>query len=279
MTQSRVRIISNRPVGAHTVRLHAKARGLLCDVVMETVTDQLPSIFDHFPRVATTAKRSPRRGKIGLWTGLVGISAGAGIAVALGSGKRGLITGGVAALALGALRWQLARWFTETPAYDVEGTLGALELRRYPVRIEARAEVEDRDFESALDTGYGRLACYVYGANTNDEDLVRTTPVLVTMRDGAYTTSFVMPPGRDLGSLPHPDDPRLELREVPARRIAALGFHGRFTNENVEAHERALLKQLVDAGLSARGSVVFAAYDSPATLPMLRRNELWIEVM
>jgi hypothetical protein len=250
---------------------------------METATHpqpaKLPSIFDQFASLETAGQRATRRRKLGIWTGLVAISAGAGVATALGSTKRGILAGGIAALALGALRWQLARWFSETPDYDVVHRIGELEVREYAARIEAHTQHETADLESAIDRGYGRLACYVYGANANREDLERTTPVLTTMRDGIYATAFVMPLGRTVGSLPQPDDIRVEIREVPARRVAVLAFRGRFTRENVEAHERELLQQLVDAGLSARGSVAFACYDSPATLPALRRNELWIEIV
>ncbi|MEO8704641.1 MAG: heme-binding protein [Kofleriaceae bacterium] len=239
----------------------------------------MPSIFDHFPRAATTGKPGlvPRR--FGLWFGVLAAAAGAGAAVALGSHRRALLAGGAAALALGALRIQLARWFTATTDYEVEAVHGAIEVRRYPMRIEARAESLEHDFETALDKGYGQLSCYVYGANAEHEDLERTTPVMIAMHDGVYTTSFVMPPNRTFASLPRPEDMRVELREMPERRIAALRFHGRFTRDNLGWAERRLLRALVDAGLSARGSVVFAAYDTPATLPFLRRNELWIEVV
>jgi SOUL heme-binding protein len=242
-------------------------------------TTAVPSIFDRFPRAATTAKPSVRPRQYALWGGLVAAAAGAGVAVALGSRMRALVVGGAAALALATLRIQLARWFTATPDYEVESTHDLLEVRRYPLRIEARAEVVDHELEAALDRGYGRLSCFVYGANAADEDLERTTPVMLAMHDGVYTVSFVMPPGRTFASLPSPDDMRVELRDVPERRIAALRFSGRFTRENVARHERRLLEQLVNAGLSAKGSVVFATYDSPATLPALRRNELWIEVV
>jgi len=250
---------------------------------METATEPsaptLPSIFEAVLRVTTTTRPAARRRRIGLWAGLVAISAGAGIAVVFGSRRRGLVAGGVAALALGALRVQLARWFTETPSYEVEAQVGELELRRYPTQIEARAQVQTLNLDAAIDRGYGRLACYVYGANAEAEDLIRTTPVITTMRDGSYSTAFVMPPEREIASLPEPDDSRVVLHEVPDRRIAALAFRGPFTRENVATHERALLQQVVAAGLAARGSVSFACYDSPATLPFLRRNELWIEIV
>jgi hypothetical protein len=240
----------------------------------------LPSIFEHFPRAATQAHRSLTWRKLTWLTTLVAVPAATGLAFARARTRtRGIIAGGLTALALGALRVELARWFTPEPAFRTEGTFGELELRRYEARVEASAEVDVPVLELALDRGYGRLACYVYGQNTEGELLKRTMPVLTAMHDGRYAVSFVMPPGRDLASLPRPTHPGVELREVPARTIAALRFRGRFTRDNIAAHERRLLNQLIDAGLSARGSVGFAAFDSPATLPILRRNELWIEVV
>ena len=176
------------------------------------------------------------------------------------------------------LRVELARWFTPEPAFDVEDRLGGLELRRYRARIEARVQVDEPSLEEALHHGYRLLADYAAGDNDLVEHVGRTTPILIAMRDGRYKVSFVMPPGRTLRELPWPTHPAIELREVLARRIAALRFRGRFTRDNIAAHERVLLQQLVDTGLAARGSVAFAAFDSPATLPFLRRNELWIDL-
>ncbi|MBS1117896.1 MAG: uncharacterized protein H6Q90_124 [Deltaproteobacteria bacterium] len=285
MAQSPDWITSNVRVSHIERERPAVARA--CDLLeisrMQPAFDQpppaLPSSFDQAPRAEPISKHPVRRRTTACYLGLVAIGAGTGMAVALGARRSGVVAGGLAALALGGLRWQLARWFTSTPAYEVERTIGGLELRRYPLRIEARAAVDVQDFEAVLDRGFGRLACYSFGANSGHEDLEMTTPVVTTMHDGVYAVAFGMPPGRSLRSLPRPDDPRIELAEVAPRRVAAVRFRGRFTRDNVQRHERDLLSQLVDAGLSARGSVAFAAYDSPFTIPFLRRNELWIEVV
>ena len=240
----------------------------------------LPSIFDHFRRPATQPHRSLAWRKVTWLTSLLTVPAVAGLAYARATTRwRGVLAGSVTALALGALRIELARWFTAEPAFRTEGKIGDLELRRYAARVEACAEVDVPVLELALDRGYSRLADYVCGANRAGEQLRRTMPVVTAMREGRYTVSFVMPATRDLGSLPRPTHPGIELHEVPERTIAALRFRGRFTRDNIAAHERHLLQQLIDAGLAARGSVGFAAFDSPATLPILRRNELWIEVV
>jgi hypothetical protein len=239
----------------------------------------LPSIFERLPQASTQGQPSTDLHRAMFRSGLLSIPLAAGVGWALGSRRAGLVAGGLATFALGALRWQMARWFLPTPAYTVLGRIGALELRSYPVQVEAATELRVPIFEKALDHGFARLACYIFGTNAGAEDIPMTAPVITTMHDGRYEMAFVMPPARPLASLPQPDDPRVTVREAPSRRVAVLQFRGRFTRENVGRAETELLEAVVGAGLATRGSIAFAGYDSPATLPFLRRNEVWIEIV
>ncbi len=249
------------------------------NLATEPEAPTLPSIFEHFPRVATQPKHATKLRKTLFYAALAAVPVALGIAAGRSSWKRGAVLGGVCALALGALRMQLARWFTEAPDHEVEATIGELELRRYPARIEAGTDVDESGLDKALGIAFNRLACFIDGANDSRDTIEMVAPVVTSMRDGRYRMRFVMPPGQELVALPRPDDSRIFLQEVPEKRIAAMRFHGPWTPENFAKHERKLVKQLVDAGLSARGSVQFAGYDSPMTLPALRRNELWIEIV
>jgi hypothetical protein len=251
------------------------------------VAGSAPTVFDTLPGTstpATQARKAVGRRRAALWASLAAVPVAAGVIVARFTSRRtGVLAGGLTALAIGALRVELARWFTPEPLFETEGQAegktGELELRHYPARIEARAMVAHPGLEAALEHGYSRLVSFIYGANASREVLPRTTPVLTAMREGTYQVSFVMPPERTLDTLPHPNHEGIKLHVVPAQRVAVLPFRGRFTRDNVASHERELLRRLVDSGLSARGSVSFAAFDSPATLPVLRRNELWIEIL
>jgi SOUL heme-binding protein len=236
----------------------------------------LPSAVGGLPS-PTTEARGWR--KLAWLASLLAVPATAGLHYARGITRSRLLGGGFTALAIGALRVELGRWLTPELAFEPAGQIGSLELRRYHTRIEAWTQVDDPGLESALDHGYSRLASYICGANRSGGLIDRTMPILTEMRDGQYAVSFAMPPGRALDELPQPEHPSVALRRIPAHEIAALRFRGPITDDNVAAHECVLLQQLVDAGLSARGSIAFATFDSPATWPILRRNELWIEVV
>lgn len=192
--------------------------------------------------------------------------------------RRGIIEDGLTAIGLGTLQVELARWFTPEFEFELECQIGDFELRRYHACIEAYTQIDDLTLAPALDHGYSRLASYIYGANRTDEVIDRMMPILTAVQDGLYTVSFVMPPGRTLEELPRPDHPSIELRKIAAREIAALRFRGPVTGDNLAAHQGVLLQQLKQARRAARGSVTLASFHSLTTLPILRRNELWIEI-
>lgn len=203
---------------------------------------------------------------------------GAGVAVLTGSRRTGLIAGGLTAVAAMALRWQLQRWFTDEPAYEIERRIGDLEIRRYEPRVEAHVRVADVNFEDALHDGFRKLFSYIGGGNTRGEKLKMTTPVINHPRAVTHTVAFVMPPDRPLASLPQPEDDGVRLVEQPVRRIAVLRYRGSYSNKNFQEAQARLRDLVADAGLEAAGEPVFAGFDPPSTLPLLRRSEVWIEL-
>ncbi|MEO8842857.1 MAG: heme-binding protein [Kofleriaceae bacterium] len=232
--------------------------------------------------------------RIAYYAGMALIPAGIGALV--GKAKRSTLAGGVAggltALAMLGVRWQLARLFTEEPDYEVEDNLGPLEIRRYFPQITAHTRVDVLSYDAALQQGFRRLAKYVFGDNFNGEKLAMTTPihaagheklemtspVITSQSSHGYEMSFVMPSGRALASLPTPNDSAVELGEVPERRVAVLSFRGRYRGAEIEQHERELMDLVKAAGLQATSAPMFAGFDPPTTLPFLRRNEVWVEV-
>lgn len=229
----------------------------------------------------------------------------------------GLAAAGAAA-GLGLVRWQLARLFAPQPSYEIEGRVGALEIRNYPGLVQAVTTVEASSWREGLDEGFRRLACYIFGGNRPrvagvsaalsgssalerdaaiselpkealGEKLAMTSPVMAhgvpSMPPGASATShtavtvaFVMPGGRAVEALPTPLDRRVRLRKLNVHRVAALRFSGVMDSERIRAKQRELLALVDQAGLKTRGQPLFAGYDPPTTLPALRRLEVWVEL-
>ena len=203
---------------------------------------------------------------------------GVGVAALFRSKRAGAIAGGATALGLGLARWQLQRVVSEEPAYEVEQRIGHLEIRRYAPVVIAETTIQADGINTALETGFHRLFEYIRGRNHDDEKLPMTSPVCSSHLNGGYAVSFVMPMGRTLCTLPRPHDARVELVEMPARRVAVLAYRGRYNAEAIELHEHELADLVAEAKLTSTGKPTFAGFDPPTTLPFLRRNEIWVDL-
>ena len=231
--------------------------------------------------VATTARGNARLRKamFDAALALAPVAIGAGTALFARSRRAGVATGAVTALGLALVRWQLVRSFKEQPDYEVEERLGRVEIRCYDERVEAETLVGEDDLAAAFQLGYERLAAYLGGANEHHERLAMTTPLTARIvDDGDHRIAFVMPPSRTTSTLPAPEDDRVELVEVPRRRVAVLGFRGPRSARLFARKVAELREHIAEAGYAILGGPVFAAFDPPRTLPLLRRNEVWIDV-
>jgi len=95
---------------------------------------------------------------------------------------------------------------------------------------------------------------------------------------GSFIISFVMPERFTLETVPRSNDPRVSLREAPGRLMAVLRYSGGWGESNYRNHEAQLLKAVRAAGLTPIGKPVYARYNSPFSLPFLRRNEVMVEI-
>ncbi|MEA3643923.1 MAG: heme-binding protein, partial [Lamprobacter sp.] len=62
------------------------------------------------------------------------------------------------------------------------------------------------------------------------------------------------------------------------RLMAVLKYSGGWGESNYQSHEVQLLDAVRAAGLTPLGNPIYARYNSPFSLPFLRRNEVMVEV-
>lgn len=179
----------------------------------------------------------------------------------------------------------------EEPAFRVIEQEGAFELREYAPYLIAETMVA-ADFMEAGNVAFGRLFRYISGANVPQRKLAMTAPVTQSpgerismtapvqqVADGQrYRVGFIVPSQYTLATVPQPSDPRVTIREVPAGLVAVWRYSGRWTEANFRVHEKSLREAIAGRGLTAIGESHIARYNSPFALPMLRRNEVLINV-
>ena len=183
------------------------------------------------------------------------------------------------------------------PTYTVVQKTEVFEVRKYDAYLVAEVLVPGPASEAG-NQGFSLLGGYIFGKNKGERKLEMTAPVTQTpaaqsvppvkldmtapvtqaAAPGGFLVQFVMPKGYTLATLPEPLDARVKLREVPSKNVAVIRFSGSWSQSLYEEQLQVLRSSLAAAGMAAIGEPVLSRYNSPFSLPFLRRNEIWLNL-
>jgi hypothetical protein len=167
---------------------------------------------------------------------------------------------------------------TEQVPYRVIATYPDFEVRRYAAHGRVSVDAQG-GAEAAGMRGFPPLFGFISGANAASERIAMTAPVFQERpSEDVHRISFAMPSSMDQGDIPTPSDPGLTIRRVPSHDAAVVRFRGSWREDRVRRKADALLRAVAAAGLETRGGVVLARYDPPFKPPILRRNEVMVEL-
>ncbi|NCA71524.1 MAG: heme-binding protein [Sphingobacteriia bacterium] len=169
----------------------------------------------------------------------------------------------------------------EEPHYDLLRETPDFDLRRYTAHRIAEVEIRG-DFDEVGGEAFRMLAGYIFGDNRGETRIAMTAPV--TQQPAAptgdtYHIRFMMPSSFTLEALPAPNNPRVQLYEQAPRLMAVRRYTGGWAESRYREQVTRLLDALHAAGLTPVGEPIYARYNSPFSLPILRRNEVMVEVL
>jgi len=180
----------------------------------------------------------------------------------------------------------------EEATYTVVEKDNKFEIRDYTPHILAETLVEG-NLEEAGNKAFRILFRYFSGANrlrkkvamtapvsqrSQGEKIEMTAPVGQRPDQGKWAVSFMMPSSYTLKTLPEPEDPNVTLRQVPARRMAAVRYSGFWSEKNYLRYKSELESWIQERGFTIVGDPIWARYNSPFTPWFLRRNEILIPI-
>ncbi|MFZ6798462.1 SOUL family heme-binding protein [Undibacterium sp. Di24W] len=181
----------------------------------------------------------------------------------------------------------------EEPSYEVLKRYPQFEIRKYQAYLVAEVIVPG-PADKAGNRAFEYLGGYIFGKNKGSKKIEMTAPVSQTPApikiemtapvsqaavEGGYLVQFAMPKMFTLATLPEPNNPKVKLREVPAQTYAVITYSGSWSQSLYE-EKLALLKKLTsEAALKTDGEPIFSRYNAPFSLPFLRRNEIWIQIV
>ena len=179
---------------------------------------------------------------------------------------------------------------TEEPPFNVVQQLAGAQVREYAPYVVAELLVAG-PADKAGNAAFPILAGYIFGKKKGEKKfdmtapvtqaaasvkLEMTAPVTQAAAPGGYRVQFVLPRGVTMATVPEPLDPRVQLREEPARRVAVIRYSGLWSQANYEENLQKLQAILREAKVAWTGEPVLSRYDPPYTPWFMRRNEIWL---
>lgn len=170
-------------------------------------------------------------------------------------------------------------------------------VREYPPLLIAEVTVGGNRNEAA-NAAFRILAGFIFGKNTargkntgdriamtapvvqraTSEKIAMTAPVKQRKNGSGWTVAFIMPEKYSAKSLPVPNDERIAIRQVPARRMAVVTFSGVATDKSIADNRAKLEAFIAEEKMRVKGNAEIAYYDPPFKPGFLRRNEVMIPV-
>ncbi len=166
---------------------------------------------------------------------------------------------------------------SETQAYKVIQIEKEFEIRHYPSATMALVTSSLKSYRELGNTGFRKLAGYIFGGNKKNKKIAMTSPVHMEISDSVSSMSFVMPTSYNKDNLPQPNNSEIKIKVSEPEYVAALQFGGFATTSRIEKHKAQLKKLLEDKGISYYGNFRYLGYNPPFQL-FGRRNEVIVAI-
>ena len=162
---------------------------------------------------------------------------------------------------------------TETQAYDLIRVEDNFEIRYYPSATMAMISSTSKSYRDLGNSGFGKLAKYIFGGNSEKKQIAMTSPVHMDIGDTTSTMAFVLPSTYNQSNLPKPNDPGIRILTSEPEYVAAIQFAGFANTESINKHKVLLENALKNKGITYYGDFRFLGYNPPFQL-FGRRNEV-----
>jgi hypothetical protein len=160
----------------------------------------------------------------------------------------------------------------EESKYEVVDKTEIYEVRKYSDRL----AIETINTEQ--NNSFRKLFNYISGNNKANEEIKMTTPVTRIKKEGDMTMQFYLPAKFNQNNTPDPTNTDVRIVIVKGGYFAVIKYSGRSSDKNFKKHKEILENELKKRNIIIQSSPIMATYNSPFTLPPLRRNEVMFKI-
>lgn len=165
---------------------------------------------------------------------------------------------------------------TETYPYTVIKKYDTFEIRTYEASLFTSVQLSGKTYKEASNEGFSILAGYIFGGNKKNEKIAMTSPVSMSL-DDTKTMMFMVPKKFKRDELPQPNESKIEFKEEPARKVAAITFAGWADDQKIAEYKEKLIKALDASKIAYTNHFYFLGYNPPFEL-INRKNEIIVEL-
>lgn len=190
------------------------------------------------------------------------------------------------------LRWYLVN-NVERPDFEVITDYDTIQIRKIPQQLYATVTMTGNESQVSS-KAFRILAGFIFGWNKSRTSVAMTSPVISQQQpqtiamtspvisqkanEWSYNISFLMPKEYSIDTLPIPDDDRITIHSVDERIIAVISFNAYATANRIEKYRTKLLAWLKALNIATLWEPIVAQYNDPWTPPLMRTNEIRIEI-
>ena len=190
------------------------------------------------------------------------------------------------------LRWYIVN-NVERPDFEIITDYDNIQIRKIPKQIYATVTITGNESQVSSE-GFSILAGFIFGWNKSRTNVAMTSPVIsqkqsqtiamtspvLSQKDNewSYSISFLMPKEYTIDTLPIPDDDRITIHNIDEKTIAVISFNAYATQTRIEKYRSKLLDWLKSLNISTLWEPIVAQYNDPWTPPLMRTNEIRIEI-
>lgn len=164
----------------------------------------------------------------------------------------------------------------ETYPYEVIKKYDRFEIRSYEATLFTSVKLSTKGYENSSSKGFSVLAGYIFGNNDRNEKISMTSPVVMSLQD-SMTMMFMVPKKYNKDMLPKPNRSDIEIKEEPAKLLAAIGFSGWASDTKIEKYKQNLKAALDAEGIKYSSRFYFFGYNAPYEV-FNRKNEVLVEL-
>ena len=165
---------------------------------------------------------------------------------------------------------------SQTMAYEEANYEIVKENKKYEIRkYSDRLVIETNSIEG---NGFRKLFNYISGNNEKNQEIKMTVPVTREIKNGNMTMQFYLPSKFNKDNAPKPSNSEIKVLTIEGGYYAAIKYSGRSSDKNFSKNKDILEKELKQDNIIILSSPIRASYNSPFTLPMLKRNEVMYKV-